>query len=269
MLPAHHNNHSIEPDNPLPSAEYFSNPTIEDPHYRQAHFEGEEEVSHGHNRWSLIQEREYIDESGQIAGNHDYAEDPTQYEIWEREEETGQSILRETRLQPYLDSTFTNAADNSQDVPLLDLESGTEELNPPPDQEPVDVVLLQSTLRSSQFQRNIRSWIPISGHWAVEIRGEVFELNRTLPWTESRLIGLARSNSSVDLFFKKWLKFAPLPMAGAEARIDVSKYEDYLLQRGEHTITRSRLGTVFMPQSEIKEQGMRTSLSMDGFDSLG
>ena len=257
MLHVHYDNTPNEPDNPLPPTDYYSNPRIEDSHCQHALQEEEEEISQGYNRWKFSQRRKDVDESGQTAGSHEYAEDPTQFEIWEREEETGRSILREARLSPYFDSTFSNVADNSQDVPLLDVDSGTGELNSPSYQDPVDVTLLQSTLRSSQFRRNIRSWVPISGHWAVEIRGEVFELNRTLPWTESRLIGRMRSNSRVDVFFKKWLKLALLPMAGAEARIDVSKYEDYLLQRGEHTITRSRLGTVFMPQSEIREQGMR------------
>ena len=254
MPHAHYESNSSEPDNPLPFVEHYSAPRAEESQCQCFLFEEEEEASYGHTGWNFSQ-REHVDESGQTTGSHEYAEDSTQYEIWEREEETGRSILREARLLPYFDNTPGNVADHLQDVSLLDVQINTEEHDSYSSREPVDVILLQSTLRSSQFQRNIRSWVPISGHWAVEIRGEVFELNRTLPWTESRLIGLVRSNSRVDVFFKNWLKVALLPMAGAEARIDVSQYEDYLLQRGEHTITRSRLGTVFMPQSEIREQG--------------
>ena len=260
MPHAFHDYDSNEPDNSLPFAKHYSDPRTEpteNSHFRNALREEEEEVSYGHNRWNFSQRRRHIDESGSTAGGHEYTEDPTQYELWEREESTGRSILREVRLLPYFDSASSDSIDCSQDVPLLDMETGTEGLHPFSYQEPVDVILLQSTLRSSQFQRNIRSWIPISGHWAVEVRGEVFELNRTLPWTESRLIGLMRANSRVDVFFNNWLKFTLLSMAGAESRIDVSKYEDYLVQRGEHTITRSRLGTVYMSQSKIKEQGMR------------
>jgi hypothetical protein len=53
---------------------------------------------------------------------------------------------------------------------------------------PAVVTLLQSTLRSSQseIQRVSTSWVPISGHWAVEIRGEVFELNRATTGLDRR-----------------------------------------------------------------------------------
>jgi hypothetical protein len=49
--------------------------------------------------------------------------------------------------------------------------------------QPAQVIFLQTTLRSSQFEKaGRRLHLPVSGHWAVEIRGEVFELNRMETW---------------------------------------------------------------------------------------
>ena len=130
----------------------------------------------------------------------------TQTKIRRRARKNKQITLRKARLLRYLKSTSGDVAD---------------------DTEPADVYLLQSTLRSSQSRRNVRSWLPFSSHWAIEIRGEVFELNRTDHWPKTRLTSVIHSNS-LTVFFGFWIELALLPIGGAGARIDVSKSEDYI-----------------------------------------
>jgi hypothetical protein len=52
------------------------------------------------------------------------------------------------------------------------------------------VTSLQTTLGSSQFEKvGKQMHLPVSGHWAIEIRGEVFELNRKESWTWAFTVG--------------------------------------------------------------------------------
>jgi hypothetical protein len=147
-----------------------------------------------------------------------------------------------------------------------DAESDTSEPGAFHGTQPAVVTLLQSTLRSSQsrLQRVSTSWMPISGHWAVEIRGEVFELNRATTWTGGDFA--ARNYHWVIRFplnyINQVLQLSYLPFAGAQARIDISDLEDYLAARGEHTITRSRFGTIDTSQRQIKEASMSLVKSM-------
>ena len=155
-----------------------------------------------------------------------------------------------------LQASASGAVDNQCFYCLLetlDSDSDTEHHH---DQPAAVVTLLQSTMRSSQsrFRRVSRLWGPISGHWAVEIRGEVFDLNRAKPWPED---GWARIQSNlvlrvVNAIFNFLFRIGCMPLAGAQASIDVSDVDDYLAFRGAHTITRFKFGTIRMTQKRIK-----------------
>ena len=129
------------------------------------------------------------------------------------------------------------------------------------------VTLLQTTLRSSQFERVGKQMrLPVSGHWAVEIRGEVFELNRGDTWSWTFASGSFTDyttpfgNPFGDNFTAAYISllqrltsvFRLRPQAGSFAKIDVSRYEDYLKERKQWT-TPQFLGTTTMKQSFVKE----------------
>jgi hypothetical protein len=133
------------------------------------------------------------------------------------------------------------------------------------ERQPAQVILLQTTLRSSQFQKaGKRLHFPVSGHWAVEIRGEVFELNRMETWTwgaprafrhEPSASGGRAVKTSSYLYFSLILyliKFFVLkPQAASRAQIDISPLSKYLETREKWTEP-SLLGTTIMTQKEIK-----------------
>jgi hypothetical protein len=131
--------------------------------------------------------------------------------------------------------------------------------------QPAHVTLLQTTLRSSQFEKaGKRMHLPLSGHWAIEIRGEVFELNRMESWTWSYI----SLGSNGDLDYPRWVGkgfaiaylavcqklgsfFQLRPQAGSRAQIDSCSHQEYLALREKWTEP-LRLGTTTVRQKWIK-----------------
>jgi hypothetical protein len=127
-----------------------------------------------------------------------------------------------------------------------------------------NVTLLQTTLRSSQFEKvGKQMHLPVSGHWAIEIRGEVFELNRMESWTWAFTFG-----SAAERDYPKWVgeafatnllsvtqkiaSFSKLrPQAGSRAQIDTCRYQEYLAEREKWTEPLI-LGTTTARQKWIK-----------------
>lgn len=98
------------------------------------------------------------------------------------------------------------------------------------------VFLLQSILGSSHFERIASKFrFPISGHWAIQIRGDVFELNRMESWIKTSIF--------------------PASSAGARSQIDSQTRQEYEAARGAWSITSSYLGKVTMSQDEIFKIG--------------
>lgn len=95
--------------------------------------------------------------------------------------------------------------------------------------EPADIFLLQSILSSSRFsRRRSRYRLPISGHWAIQIRNEVFELNRM----ESYIRTLTYSR-------------------GSRAEVGSMSREEYGV-RGEWSITSRKIGVTRLNQEFIR-----------------
>jgi hypothetical protein len=142
------------------------------------------------------------------------------------------------------------------------------------ERQPAQVILLQTTLRSSQFEKvGKHLHLPVSGHWAVEIRGEVFELNRMETWTwgaphafrqDHGAPGGWAAKTSFYLYFSLILYLIKLfvlkPQAASRAQIDTSPLHRYLETREKWTKP-SLLGTTTMTQMEIKKtsKGSRSS----------
>ena len=172
MLHTNYDEESDAPDDPLPLTGCSSSHHFNDLAYQCTVRKEEEEVSSKVNDRRISRGKKPVEERDQIATNLDHAQEAGKYEHGER---------GETGILSYFDSIYNDDTDCPELAPLLDAEVSAGEPSSFWHEEPVVVMLLQSTLRSSQFQRYTRSWFPLSGHWAIEIRGEVFELNRTVP----------------------------------------------------------------------------------------
>jgi hypothetical protein len=158
-------------------------------------------------------------------------------------------VQHEPLLDPYTDEQPTN----------------TRKRSPRQKRQPAHVTLLQTTLRSSQFEKAGKQMhLPLSGHWAIEIRGEVFELNRMESWTWSYI----SLGSSGELDYPRWVGkgfaiaylavcqklgafFQLRPQAGSRAQIDSCSHQEYLALREKWTEP-LRLGTTTVRQKCIK-----------------
>lgn len=104
--------------------------------------------------------------------------------------------------------------------------------------ERADILLLQSVLSSSRFSRlRNRVRLPISGHWAVEIRDEVFELNRLESYVRT-------------------LTFS----TGSRAEVGSMSREEYG-NRGEWSITTRKIGSTHLSQEFIRYHRTSSLLS--------
>ena len=178
---------------------------------------------------------------------------PTEAEIPANSKQDGKAVARD---QNYDQGTELQ----SQSEPYKDML--VQEL-PHRQKQRAQVILLQTTLRSSQFEKaGKRLHLPISGHWAVEICGEVFELNRMETWiwgaphafrqiygTPSGLADMISSN-----FFGLILNLINIlglkPQVASRAQIDTSRLSEYLEAREKWTEP-LLLGTTMMLQTEI------------------
>ena len=116
----------------------------------------------------------------------------------------------------------------------------------------VPVILLQTTLRSSQIQSlRHRLRLPVSGHWALLIRDEVFELNRTSRWLWYYNL---RPRDQTEFGIGLLNAFASIPQFGACAHLDRCTVEQYEQDRGQWT-TKVYLGTTKMSQEAIHSAG--------------
>jgi hypothetical protein len=144
-----------------------------------------------------------------------------------------------------------------------------------------DVKLLQITLRSSQVDKlGKQMHLPVSRHWAVEIRGEVFELNRMESWTWSLTNG-----SISEREYPEWVnhKFASVylsvlqslsilfqlkPQAASRAQLDSCSYREYMDTREKWTQS-LLLGTTDETQEWIKKRSKHFLYPIAGLPSDG
>ncbi|CAJ2510904.1 Uu.00g065290.m01.CDS01 [Anthostomella pinea] len=125
------------------------------------------------------------------------------------------------------------------------------------------VTLLQTTLRSSHIEKiGKRMRLPVSGHWAVEIRGEawVWDLSsRSIAQTEGSLPGLIgeRFASAYLSVLQRMINvFALRPQAGSRAQINSCSYGEYLAEREKWTEP-LLLGTTDAGQKRIRKSILR------------
>lgn len=144
---------------------------------------------------------------------------------------------------------------------------------------PARVTLLQTTLSSSQScsqscsqQPGRKCRLPLSGHWAVEIRGEVFELNHMESWQWGWVLqhqirsaeGFRRSSWKCHLSGMSTACYAFWvfrPQVAGRAHIDTLSYDDYMGETVEGMANKERvkwtenqiLGVTYESQNFIRE----------------